>query len=62
MTEEEWGMFMSPVLINVCMCRGVGEKGVFGVRQGLKNWAVDSKHGTGTGRSLHSHTKGYNSK
>jgi hypothetical protein len=37
-------------MVNVQMCEGFGEKGVFGVRQGAENGAVDLEHGAGMGR------------
>ncbi len=61
-TEEESDMLMSSMMVNVHMCGGVGEKGVFGVRQGADNGAVDLEHGTSMGRRSHSHTKGNHSK
>ncbi len=61
-TEDESDMLMSSAMVNVHMYEGVGEKGVFGVRQGADNGAVDLEHGTGMGRRSHYHTKGNHSK
>jgi hypothetical protein len=61
-TEEESDMLMSSMMVNVHMRGVVGGKGVFGVRQGADNGAVDLEHGTGMGRRSHSHTKSNHSK